>query len=336
MAIDNGSVNGTFVNGYRAPVVDIHDGQSINVGNPGGPRLTFEVGPRRGKGARRREVQPRPPRSRRCRGRRRPRPSRLPPSRGEAAPSPCRHPSRKADPRRRSGGRCPRRSIRPMCRPDGRPRGRRRRTRRWSTPGPRTRSTTCRPPRSPSSTTGARPVEFRDAVRENAVAEGGAGRQTSRLGDDRPRLRQRHRRPRRAGLAASRSADPDAAGHRDPRHQRQRDVRQRHPGRVGDPERGRRRHRRQHRPGGQQRSAGPSQRDRSGDAHRRPRGTQRPVRRRERQTAAERYLFDRASRNAHCGDRRIGRRKEHAGPADRRLYDTQLGVSNVRGPRHSR
>ncbi|BBX44634.1 ATP transporter ATP-binding protein/permease [Mycobacterium cookii] len=50
VAIDNGSVNGTFVNGYRRPVVDIHDGQSINVGNAGGPRLTFEVGPRRGKG----------------------------------------------------------------------------------------------------------------------------------------------------------------------------------------------------------------------------------------------------------------------------------------------
>ena len=50
VAIDNGSVNGTFVNGYRSPVVDIHDGQSINVGNAGGPRLTFEVGPRRGHG----------------------------------------------------------------------------------------------------------------------------------------------------------------------------------------------------------------------------------------------------------------------------------------------
>ncbi|MGC1735642.1 FHA domain-containing protein, partial [Mycobacterium sp.] len=50
VAIDNGSVNGTFVNGYRRPVVDIHDGQSINIGNADGPRLTFEVGPRRGKG----------------------------------------------------------------------------------------------------------------------------------------------------------------------------------------------------------------------------------------------------------------------------------------------
>ena len=45
LAIDNGSLNGTYVNGYRMPVFDIHDGQSVNVGNPEGPRLTFEIGP---------------------------------------------------------------------------------------------------------------------------------------------------------------------------------------------------------------------------------------------------------------------------------------------------
>nr|WP_082973485.1 ATP-binding cassette domain-containing protein [Mycobacterium sp. E2327] len=48
LAIDNGSLNGTYVNGYRMPVIDIHDGQSINVGNPQGPRLTFAVGPQQG------------------------------------------------------------------------------------------------------------------------------------------------------------------------------------------------------------------------------------------------------------------------------------------------
>ncbi|BBZ39316.1 ATP-binding cassette domain-containing protein [Mycobacterium conspicuum] len=42
-AIDN-SLNGTYLNGYRMPVIDIHDGQSINVGNPQGPRLTFQIG----------------------------------------------------------------------------------------------------------------------------------------------------------------------------------------------------------------------------------------------------------------------------------------------------
>jgi ABC transport system ATP-binding/permease protein len=48
LAIDNGSLNGTFVNGYRMPVIDIHDGQSINIGNPQGPRLTFAIGPQQG------------------------------------------------------------------------------------------------------------------------------------------------------------------------------------------------------------------------------------------------------------------------------------------------
>jgi ABC-type multidrug transport system ATPase subunit/predicted component of type VI protein secretion system len=47
LAIDN-SLNGTYVNGYRTPVIDIYDGQSINVGNPRGPRLTFAVGPQQG------------------------------------------------------------------------------------------------------------------------------------------------------------------------------------------------------------------------------------------------------------------------------------------------
>nr|WP_082930215.1 FHA domain-containing protein [Mycobacterium sp. 1164966.3] len=48
LAIDNGSLNGTYVNGYRMPVFDIHDGQSVNVGNPEGPRLTFQIGPQQG------------------------------------------------------------------------------------------------------------------------------------------------------------------------------------------------------------------------------------------------------------------------------------------------
>ncbi len=44
IAIDNGSLNGMFVNGRRLPTVDIHDGQHINIGNPDGPELTFELG----------------------------------------------------------------------------------------------------------------------------------------------------------------------------------------------------------------------------------------------------------------------------------------------------
>lgn len=48
LAIDNGSLNGTFVNGRRVPVVEIHDGQTINIGNPDGPQLSFEVGRHQG------------------------------------------------------------------------------------------------------------------------------------------------------------------------------------------------------------------------------------------------------------------------------------------------
>jgi len=48
VAIDNGSLNGLYVNGRRVPATDIHDGQQVNVGNPDGPVLTFEVGRHQG------------------------------------------------------------------------------------------------------------------------------------------------------------------------------------------------------------------------------------------------------------------------------------------------
>jgi ABC transport system ATP-binding/permease protein len=48
VAIDNGSLNGTYANGRRVPFVEIHDGQTINIGNPDGPLLTFEVGRHQG------------------------------------------------------------------------------------------------------------------------------------------------------------------------------------------------------------------------------------------------------------------------------------------------
>ena len=56
-AIDNGSLNGTFVNGRRVPVVDIHDGQTVNIGNPDGPQLTFEVGRHQGMAGRPRRTE---------------------------------------------------------------------------------------------------------------------------------------------------------------------------------------------------------------------------------------------------------------------------------------
>ena len=41
IAIDNGSLNGMYVNGRRVPTVDIQDGQRVNIGNPDGPRAEF-------------------------------------------------------------------------------------------------------------------------------------------------------------------------------------------------------------------------------------------------------------------------------------------------------
>jgi ABC-type multidrug transport system ATPase subunit len=48
VAIDNGSLNGLYVNGRRVPTADLHDGMQVNVGNPDGPGLTFEVGRHQG------------------------------------------------------------------------------------------------------------------------------------------------------------------------------------------------------------------------------------------------------------------------------------------------
>jgi ABC transport system ATP-binding/permease protein len=44
VAVDNRSLNGMFVDNRRVATVDIRDGQTINIGNPDGPRLKFEVG----------------------------------------------------------------------------------------------------------------------------------------------------------------------------------------------------------------------------------------------------------------------------------------------------
>ncbi|HET9890489.1 MAG TPA: ATP-binding cassette domain-containing protein, partial [Mycobacterium sp.] len=52
IAIDNGSLNGLYVHNRRVPVVDIQDGLRINMGNPDGPALTFEVGRHQGSAGR--------------------------------------------------------------------------------------------------------------------------------------------------------------------------------------------------------------------------------------------------------------------------------------------
>ena len=48
VAIDNGSLNGMYVNNRRVPTVDLQDGQHLNIGNPDGPQLSFDVGRHQG------------------------------------------------------------------------------------------------------------------------------------------------------------------------------------------------------------------------------------------------------------------------------------------------
>jgi predicted component of type VI protein secretion system len=52
IALDNGSLNGLYVNSRRVPVIDIQDGLRVNVGNPDGPALSFEVGRHQGSAGR--------------------------------------------------------------------------------------------------------------------------------------------------------------------------------------------------------------------------------------------------------------------------------------------
>ncbi len=44
IAIDNGAPSGIFANGHRVRGLDIHDGQTINLAGPDGPRLSFGIG----------------------------------------------------------------------------------------------------------------------------------------------------------------------------------------------------------------------------------------------------------------------------------------------------
>ncbi|TAM65032.1 ATP-binding cassette domain-containing protein [Mycobacterium sp.] len=57
LAVDNNTLNGVYLDGQRVPVVDIHDGQTINIGKPDGPRITFEVGRPAARSSRRGDAQ---------------------------------------------------------------------------------------------------------------------------------------------------------------------------------------------------------------------------------------------------------------------------------------
>ncbi len=178
IAVDNGSLNGMYVHGRRVPEVDIADGTAINLGNPDGPPLQFEVGRHQGSAGR-------PPQT-----------STVmipPPTRPSAQPVP--------PPRRRTGP--PAQPTRPAADP---------------TPAARADAAAdraadaspvgCRAD-SDGSVRGAPGVELQsgDLDAEDPAA-GITGAAAAGRDDDRPGERERHRHPRRAGLAASRHADP--------------------------------------------------------------------------------------------------------------------------------
>lgn len=98
VAVDNGSLNGLFVNGRRVPVADIHDGLAVSIGNPDGPLLRFEVGRHTGSAGRPPPTEAIPVTSG---GYRPAQPPTAPPSAGwaPATPPPPQHPTSAPQPR---------------------------------------------------------------------------------------------------------------------------------------------------------------------------------------------------------------------------------------------
>ena len=151
--------------------------------------------------------------------------------------------------------------------------------------------------------------EPRDEHAEDPAARP-SRRSAAGLDQDRPQHRQRHRHPRRAGVAPPRDPGAHRRRHRDPRQpQHQRDIRQRVARRNGGPARGRHGHHRQRRPGVPRGHAGPPHRDCSRHQHRRPRCARRHVDHRGQQDAAGQHLADGAARHA---DRRSSARRVRA------------------------
>ena len=337
VAIDNGSLNGMYVNGRRVPAVDIADGQQrqhrqsrrswadVRGGPPsgiGGHAAADHVGAA--------GIAAQPEHTRASRHHHRLRRARVSsPGRRPPDSSRCIRPDRSRDTRRvRRPTPAARRRIRRARRsPSGRPRWRSR-----SPPQVCESVTQMGPTAAPRASEGNLATSMLKILRPGRAAEVPAG------GDqDRSRHRQRHRHPRRAGLAPPRHAGADARRHRDPRQpQHQRHVRQRRARRVGGAARRRHRHDRQRRPGVPRRHAGPPHRDRGRDPHRRPRGARRHVDHRGQQDAAGQHLDGRAPRHADGGHRAVGRGQVDVRPAGRRLHPSDDGHGVVRRPRRPR
>ena len=157
------------------------------------------------------------------------------------------------------------------------------------------------------------------------------------FGQDRPRHRQRHRHPRRAGLASPCDVGARPQWHRDPRRaQHQRHVRQRRTRRIADAQRRRRGHHRQRRPGLPGWHAGAPHRDRSRHPHRRSRGARRDVDDREQQDTAGQHLDRGAPWHADRRHRPFGCRQVDLRAVGRRVHASDHGHGDVRGSQRAR
>ena len=211
VAIDNGSLNGMYVNGRRVPAVDIRTACRSTSAIPTVRGLTFEVGRHQGSAG-----TPPPTTSvpRRVSGRAHPAAGAAtanarPPSASRSAadvpvgpaaaaypPGPQAYPApaaRRPIRARRSvcAERTRRRPSRPRVRVSRSPPRRWNRSPRW-----------VRPPRRASERQGNLATSMLKILRPGQPADGPAG-----CDQDRPRDRQRHRHPRRAGVAPPRDAD---------------------------------------------------------------------------------------------------------------------------------
>ena len=330
LAIDNGSLNGMFVQGRRVPTVDIQDGQRLNIGNPDGPELTFDVGRHAGSAGRP------PTTSIPVAGPSGSGPSQQP--RTQPPPTPAAVPVRCAaglpvDP----AAAVPERPAAELYRAAGATHPGAQRGGATGFPaGPfATRARVGDVDRSDGRTAFQR-GEPRDEHAEDPAARP-SRRRAARLDQDRPQHRQRHRHPRRPGVAPPRDAGADRRGHRDPRQpQHQRDIRQRFAHRDGGPARGRHRHDRQRRPGVPWGHARPAHRNHSGERHRRPRRARRHMDHRGQQDAAGQHLADGAARHADRRHRPIGRRQVDLRPIGGRLHPPDHRHGGLRGSRHPR
>ena len=352
VAIDNGSLNGMYVNNRRMPSVDIHDGQRLNIGNPDGPQLTFEVGRHQGAVGRTPTmsvpISPQgagdtswptqgpvhtppsasaPPVSR----------PQMPPVSGSrpqsappgypSGPQPQRYPSG-PQPAAHSG-------RQPYASSPSAPAPVRQPPISQPISAPALESVTAMgPTAAPRAPEGNLATSMLKILRPGKPAAGGGVAGAIKIGRATDNdivvpdvLASRHHA----------TLHPHAQRNRDPgQPQHQRHVRQRSPRRLGDAARRRHRHDRQHRPGVHGRHAGPPHRDGRGHQNRRPRGARCHVDDRGQQDAAGQHLDRGAPRHIDRRYRPVRRGQVDLREVGGRLHASDDGHGGVRGSQRSR